>query len=110
MDDATVPVTAEWALWGRHTLAANNQLLACSDGAIGSAEFAELIQRYLLPGTIRDLPQLTFAGLRDRDRRTYLAIAIHRGGDRDSSGRDIARTSCFLVPFSELTAGRNPVS
>jgi hypothetical protein len=38
-----VPVTAEWALWGKDARDAEYRLLACSDGPAGAATFVEQI-------------------------------------------------------------------
>ena len=61
MDDAKVPVTAEWALWGKEPSDLEYRLLRTGEGAIGHREFEENITRYS-PGALHDLPQVTVNG------------------------------------------------
>jgi hypothetical protein len=107
MDDAKVPVTAEWALWGKEPSDLEYRLLRTSEGAIGHREFEENITRYS-PGALHDLPQVTVNGFSDRGHRTYLGLAVHSQPDHDcydASGREFVTTSYYCVPFEELAAG-----
>jgi hypothetical protein len=107
MNDTTVTVTAEWALWGKETGDAGYHLLDCSDGPVSRENFDEVLTRYS-PGTLVELPQATISWLSDKEQPSYLAIAIHDAADRvqyDVSGREIVLTRYFCVPFNELAAG-----
>ena len=109
MSNETVQVTAEWALWGKEPRDVEYRLLRCSDGTLGPGNFEEVITRYS-PGTLDVLPQVGVAWL-GNNRQNYLAMTIHRApgpGLYDASGRKVALTYCFCVPFDELAAG--PVS
>ena len=107
MHAQTVPITAEWALWGKERSDAGYRVLACSDGTIGIENFDEVLTRYS-PGTLEFLPQVTISWVADKENRHYVAIAIHDRADRalyDVSGRAVVMTSYFCVPYNELAAG-----
>jgi hypothetical protein len=107
MKNQTVPVLAEWALWGKEPHDVEYRLLRCSDGTLGEDNFDEVITRYA-PGTLESLPQVTVGWLAGAGRQNYLALAIHREPEHalyDASGRKVVLTDCFCVPFEELAAG-----
>jgi hypothetical protein len=101
----TVPVTAEWARWGKAKGDAGYRLLECSTGTLSREIFSDVLTHYS-PGTLEDLPQATiscFSG----NQRSYLGLAIHHETGRakyDVSGREIVPTSYFCVPFNDLAA------
>ena len=101
-----VPVTAEWALWGKESYDTEYHLLECSDGDVGSGVFTEAITRYS-PGTLERLPQVTVNWLRLHNQRDYVAMAIHDSGHglHDAGGRKIVFTSYFCLPYRQLAAG-----
>jgi hypothetical protein len=112
MRETAVPVTAEWALWGKESHDFEYRLLAWSDGAVSRDNFQEAITRYS-PGTLEDLPQATFSWFSDRDRSSYhrpnyLGLTIHdrpEPGQRDAIGRPVVRTRYYCVPFDQLATG-----
>lgn len=107
MHAQTVPITAEWALWGKERSDAGYRVIACSDGTIGVENFDEVLTRYS-PGTLEFLPQVTISWVADKENRHYVAVAIHDRADRalyDASGRAVVMTSYFCVPYNDLAAG-----
>ena len=106
MNSGTVPVTADWALWGKESHDAGYRLLEYSDGPVPGDTFVEVLNRYS-PGTLEDLPQVTVSWLRDHAQRNYVAIAIHdtEHGRYDAGGRQIVFTRYFCVRYEELAAG-----
>jgi hypothetical protein len=103
-----VPVTVEWALWGKDLGRGGYRVLACSAGFLSEENFAELIYRFS-PGLLSKLPQVTISWIPGSE--PYLAIAFHDDdalGWRDGDGRAVRPIRYFCVPFSELSAG--PVS
>jgi hypothetical protein len=96
-------VTADWALWGKTSSDSGYHLLECGDGTIGPTNFEEIADRYS-PGTLEDLPQVTFGWLAD-EAHSYLSVAIHEraiGRSIDAGGREIVFTRLFCVPFYQL--------
>lgn len=108
MTARTVQVTVEWARLGKEAHDPGYRLLECSDGAIRSKNFEDVLTRYS-PGTLEKLPQVTISWLLDSNKqRYYVAIAIYdepEQGQYDVSGREFVPTRYFCVPFSELAAG-----
>ena len=110
MNDEVVPVTAEWALWGKQPVGREDELLGHSDGAITRAAFSGLIQRYFV-GPRGDLPQVTVGGFGQDSDASYVGIGIHSRAKPeryDAVGREVILTSIYCLPFSQLAAG--PVS
>lgn len=103
-----VPVSADWALWGKERRDLEYRLLRCSDGALNAANFDELLTRYS-PGTLEDLPQVTVSWLSDGEQRdSYIAMAIHEEPEDhrlDATGRRVVLTRCFCVPYTSLAEG-----
>jgi hypothetical protein len=113
-DGRTVTVDAQWALHGQGPGREGYRVLACSAGELSARNFADAIGRFS-PGTSGELPQVSVsyvqtAGLTGG---SYLALALHRhpdelrgDGDRqsryDDSGRGIAYTSYFCLPYQPL--------
>jgi hypothetical protein len=107
--DASVPVAAEWALWGKTASDRGYHLLNCSEGSLGPDDFTEVLTRYS-PGTLDRLPQVTISWS-PRDDRSLLGIAIHDQAEQglcDAEGREIVFTRYFCVPYQDLAAGAIP--
>jgi hypothetical protein len=106
MNSGLIPVTAQWALWGKEAHDAGYRLLECSDGAVRGEAFVEVLTRYS-PGTLDRLPQVTVSWLPDPAQRNYVAIAVHdtENGRYDAGGRPIVFTRYFCVPHEEVAAG-----
>lgn len=104
---ARVPVTAEWALWGKDARDAEYRLLACSDGPVGATTFVEQITSFA-PGSAQTWPQATVSGFRLHEVEDYVALAIHdtAQGRHDAVGREIVYTRYFCVPYQELVTDR----
>ncbi len=103
-----IPVTVEWALWGKERSDLEYRLLRCSDGTLSEANFDELLTRYST-GTLEALPQVTIGWLEDRAHGHQIALAIHEEpADRrvDATGRPVVLTRCFCVPYAVLAEGR----
>jgi hypothetical protein len=105
--EIAVPVTAEWALWGKDAQDAEYRLLACSDGSVGAATFVEQITSFS-PGSAETWPQVTVGGFLLHGVADYVALAIHdtAQGRHDAVGREIVYTRYFCVPYPQLAAGR----
>ena len=98
-----IPVTVEWARWGKTSFDRGYRLLRHSGGALGEEHFNELFTRYS-PGTLDRLPQVTASWLLHA-RRYYIAVATHaeaEAGLYDATGRDVVVTSYFCVPFDQI--------
>lgn len=107
MGSPTVPVTAEWALWGKTSTDRGYRLLNCSVGSFGPDAFSEVITRYS-PGTLEMLPQVTVSWSAPPDERNYVAIAIHEKEEQgiyDADGREIVFTRYFCAPYEDLAVG-----
>jgi TIR domain len=107
MDEVTVPVRAQWALWGKPVGARSYELIDCSDGPLSPDAFIEVIGRLLgFLGSPDDPPQVTVAGFRVREGGTHVAVAVHDQAPYvDPGGRRIMLTSCYVVPFSQIARG-----
>src|SRR5260370_32239026 len=106
MTSRIVPVTAEWALLDATGHDAESHLLECSDGIIRPQGFDAVLTRYS-PGVLERLPQVTVSWLSDKERQSYLAIAIHdaaENGSAVSRRRTMLSTSYFCVPYEQLAA------
>jgi hypothetical protein len=107
----TVPVTVEWAYWGKESKDVGYRLLRCSDGTFNATTFDHILTRYAL-GTPPELPQVAISWQFDqKQQRNYLALAIYEApppGAHDARGRNFITCRCFCVPYAELAAG--PVS
>ena len=104
---AAIPVAAEWALWGKHSIDRGYHLLGHSNGSLGVNTFNEVLTRYS-PGTLEKLPQVTVSWLSHREERNYLGIAIHdraAEGQYDADGREIVFTRYYCAPYEDLAAG-----
>ena len=104
----TIPVTVEWALWGKERSDLEYRLLRCSDGTLSSANFDELLTRYAT-GTLETLPQVTISWFEDQGHGHHIALSIHEEpADRrvDATGRPVVLTRCFCVPYAILAEGR----
>jgi hypothetical protein len=102
-----VPMTAEWAIWGKEARDTEYRLLACCDGAVNMETFVEQITSFS-PGSAKTWPQVTVSGFLLRPAVNYVALAIHgtAAGRHDAVGREIVYTRYFCVPYPELAAGR----
>lgn len=100
----TVPVTAEWALWGRKQDGTPG-LVECSDGSIGQQAFKAALTPYS-PGILRRSPQVTISWLSE-NYHDFIAVAIHERTEDllDRSGAAITQTRYFCVPYPELADG-----
>jgi len=108
-------LTAEWALWGKHSVDNVHAVLACSNGTFTAADFAALIGRYE-PGTAEHLPQYTVLWAPSREgapRFVGIAIREHAPYARwhgltryDGSGREMVFTRLFCVPYPSLAEHR----
>src|SRR5450755_1095988 len=101
-----VPVTAEWALWGKEAYRDDYQVLECSAGPVSWEDFHKLLTWYS-PGKLETWPQVTISWCY-REQECYLGIAIYdrpEPGRYDVGGREIALTRYFCMPFRELAAG-----
>ncbi|WP_157407234.1 hypothetical protein [Actinomadura atramentaria] len=105
-EDAAVPVAAEWALFGHSPATQRQEVLACSAGRLGAADFAEIAGRYD-PGTLETLPQVTLARAGSGD-GAYLTVARQEWAAEDRYGRPQPGTRLFCVPYAALAA--RPVS
>ena len=104
-----IPVTVEWARWGKTSSDRGYRLLRHSGGVLGEEHFNELFTRYS-PGTLDRLPQVTASWLKHAG-RYYLAVATHaeaEGGLYDATGRDVVVTSYFCVPFDQVVPAAVP--
>ena len=101
--ETAVPVTAEWALWGKDVRDLEYRLLACSEGNVGAATFVEQITS-ISPGSAGSWPQVTVSGFLLSGTASYVALAIHdtTQGRHNAVGRGIVYTRYFCVPYPEL--------
>ncbi|MGI5485495.1 hypothetical protein [Microtetraspora malaysiensis] len=102
----------EWALEGKRPGAHDDyELLSWSDDRLGPEVFEEIRSRYAT-GLSADLPQVTIAVARTRERERvsrHIVLAIQDwSGHRDATNRKIVYTRWFYVPYHELAA--HPVS
>ena len=114
MTSRTIPVSAQWALQGKQPDGEDYRILACSNGDLNRANFADALSRFQL-GELSDLPQVSVSYARPGTQPglSYLALAIHwyategqRHADgvsqRDNQGRPTAYTSYFCLPYRRL--------
>ncbi|SEG88831.1 hypothetical protein SAMN04489712_12289 [Thermomonospora echinospora] len=104
-------ITMEWALWSEQPGARDDYtVLSCSSGRLRPAHFKEIIRRFS-PGTPESegfLPRVTISSV-DIERRPYVGMAIQDRSDHyDGTGRRIAPTRFFLIPYESL--GEYPAS
>ncbi|MCG5220389.1 hypothetical protein [Streptosporangium sp. KLBMP 9127] len=108
MSGETVQLSAEWAIEGKQPGSLDDYgILACSQGQLGHNDFAKIKTRYTT-GTPEELPQVTLAWVGGGE-NTRLVLAIQEWSDQeDRTGRQIAVTRYFCVPYSQVAA--QPVS
>jgi hypothetical protein len=111
----TISVRAQWALHGKVLDDEGYQVLACSNGDLSRANFADALGRFTL-GQLASLPQVSVSYLQPATRSPgggYLALAIHwfaASGQRyadgvgqvDNQGRITTFTSYFCAPYATL--------
>lgn len=111
----TVSVRTQWALHGKVLDDEGYQVIACSNGDLSRANFADALGRFTL-GQLASLPQVSVSYLRPATRSPgdgYLALAIHwfaaNGqhyadgvGQVDNQGRVTTFTSYFCAPYASL--------
>jgi hypothetical protein len=111
----TISVRAQWALHGKVLDDEGYQVIACSNGDLSRANFADALGRFTL-GQLASLPQASVSYLQPATRSPgggYLALAIHwfaGGGQRhadgvgqvDNQGRVTTFTSYFCAPYASL--------
>jgi len=111
----TISVRAQWALHGKVLDDEGYQVIACSNGDLSRANFADALGRFT-PGQLASLPQASVSYLQPATRSPgggYLALAIHwfaGGGQRhadgvgqvDNQGRVTTFTSYFCAPYASL--------
>ena len=114
MTSRTIPVSAQWALEGKQPDGEDYRILACSNGDLTRANFADALSRFQL-GELSDLPQVSVSYARHGTEPglSYVALAIHwyategqrhaNGvSQRDNQGRPTAYTSYFCLPYRRL--------
>ncbi len=115
MTNRTISVRAQWALHGKVLDDEGYQVLACSNGDLNKANFADALGRFTL-GQLASLPQVSVSYLMPATRSPgggYLALAIQwfaANGQRyadgvgqvDNQGRITTFTSYFCVPYASL--------
>jgi hypothetical protein len=105
MNGPTVPVTVEWALWGKPRDGMEYRVLPNSDGVISAADFEEMLARYS-PGMPDTLPQVTMSWLYNEKRRQYFtALTIYEAGANDRGGRNTVLARCYCGPYDQLARG-----
>jgi hypothetical protein len=111
----TISVRAQWALHGKVLDDEGYQVIACSNGDLSRANFADALGRFTL-GQLAALPQVSVSYLQPATRSPgggYLALAIHwfaGAGQRyadgvgqvDNQGRVTTFTSYFCAPYASL--------
>jgi F-box protein 11 len=102
----TVPVKAEWALWGKAPEEVPFRLLRYSNGTVSPDNLGEVLARFS-PGTPVIAPQVTVGWLSGQGQRNYVAIAIHGTPERGThdSGPEMEFVSYFCVPYEQMAAG-----
>jgi hypothetical protein len=104
-----VPVSAGWALWSKQPgTRSDYSLLATSGEPLSEGEFASVVAHFVAgtpttePGRPDSLPWVTISRVGVAD-VAYLGISIvDATGAVDGTGRPIARTSYFCIPFNHL--------
>ena len=102
----TVPVKAEWALWGKASEEAPFRLIRYSNGTISPDNLGEALARFS-PGTRVIAPQVTVGWLSGQGQRNYVAIAIHGTPERNANDftTETEFVSYFCVPYEQMAAG-----
>lgn len=115
MTGGAVSVSAQWALHGKGPEGEGYRILACSNGDLSRANFADALGRFSM-GVLDALPQVSVSYLQPATRHpagSYLALAIDwfaTDGQRyasgalphDEFGRKTAFTSYFCAPYRPL--------
>ena len=115
MSGTTISVQAQWALHGKVLDDEGYQVIACSNGDLNRANFADALGRFT-PGQLASLPQVSVSYLQPATRSPgggYLTLAIHwfaANGQRyadgvgrvDDQGRVTTFTSYFCAPYAAL--------
>ena len=96
MTSRTIPVSAQWALEGKQPDGEDYRILACSNGDLTRANFADALSRFQL-GELSDLPQVSVSYARHGTEPglSYVALAIHwyaTEGQRHADGVASATT------------------
>jgi hypothetical protein len=111
----TISVRTQWALHGKVLDDEGYRVIACSNGDLSRANFADALGRFTL-GQLAALPQASVSYLQPATRSPgggYLALAIHwfaASGQRyadgvgqvDNQGRVTTFTSYFCAPYASL--------
>ncbi len=115
MTGKTISVRTQWALHGKVLDDEGYRVIACSNGDLSRANFADALGRFTL-GQLAALPQASVSYLQPATRSQgggYLALAIHwfaASGQRyadgvgqvDNQGRVTTFTSYFCAPYASL--------
>jgi hypothetical protein len=115
MTGRTISVRTQWALHGKVLDDEGYRVIACSNGDLSRANFADALGRFTL-GQLASLPQASVSYLQPATRSPgggYLALAIHwfaASGQRyadgvgqvDNQGRVTTFTSYFCAPYASL--------
>jgi hypothetical protein len=115
MTGRAIAVRAQWALHGKVLDDEGYRVIACSNGDLSRANFADALGRFTL-GQLAALPQVSVSYLQPATRSPgggYLALAIHwfaANGQRyadgvgqvDNQGRVTTFTSYFCAPYASL--------
>ncbi|HXB46437.1 MAG TPA: hypothetical protein VNW50_01645 [Streptosporangiaceae bacterium] len=115
MSGTTISVQAQWALHGKVLDDEGYQVIACSNGDLNRANFADALGRFT-PGQLASLPQVSVSYLQPATRSPgggYLTLAIHwfaapgqryadGVGQVDNQGRITTFTSYFCAPYASL--------
>ncbi|MGH3208967.1 MAG: hypothetical protein ACRDNO_14515 [Trebonia sp.] len=115
MTGRTISVRTQWALHGKVLDDEGYRVIACSNGDLSRANFADALGRFT-PGQLASLPQASVSYLQPATRSPgggYLALAIHwfaASGQRyadgvgqvDNQGRVTTFTSYFCAPYASL--------
>jgi hypothetical protein len=110
-----IPVTVEWALWGKEPTSLEYSVLAHSEGgSLDSRMSRELLSRYVsvpIPDRQSGEPQVAVFGFQDSAGR-HVAMTISEASPStvDDRGRSITFTRLYIVPFEQLASGLEPVT
>jgi ribosomal protein L34 len=109
-----IPFSAQWALKGKQPDGEDYRVLACSNGDLTRANFADALSRFQL-GELSTLPQVSVSYARHGTDPSvsYVALAIHwyvAEGQRyangvsqqDNQGRPTTYTNYFCLPYHRL--------